>query len=448
MSNVDVPHDEGVLSPLLKYDPPVTVVTHSHFTYKEEDEKALLEAFRENGIAMAEKDKHLTRRKDLLSIPAARLAAAKHIAQEYTLATQKTLAAVEESPPIAGRRYVASDRVGIRSQKGRRRNHEDKGATTILSCPQALTACDSADATMRRTSTTTAAPLDIDPSYFANTSSLSLATQGVTTIDNVLPLLMRSDPRDGVSILRVIFPPRVENPALLTNGAPRPAKTKEDPTEDQSTAGAEAEGEITLRHVSTTPASRSDVTELHEALCARLQQRQTSPVGICHIRREVYDDVFCELIRQIMLEDAARGVLLKRVKDEADHTIEVHKKLVERAHCFSSRKEIECRQATVQPLLDRVEVLRKEIRELKIKKHDRLKMCDSVGKKIDEGRTSLEKAQKQELAYWRKVNQQLSIKLKSETERISNGSPATVNKSPSPDKIQNQIQNLSGRNAV
>ncbi|CCW66213.1 unnamed protein product [Phytomonas sp. Hart1] len=414
MSNVDVTDGFGVLSPLLKYDPPITVATPSHSSFPKPDLEALLRGIRERGHPLAEKG-------DPLSIPASRLATAQHIAREYSLASETTSAAVEEeSLAIAGRHCGGSTLSRKRPHDTRRGKFTNRGpSTNPFSFAYARHKGAPADGSARGPSNATAMPMDVD----------------TTSLNEVLPYLMRNDIRDGVSILRVIFPPQVETPTFLTENTP----STKDPSEDQTTdkPGPFPASEVMLRYVSTTPASRGEITKLHEALCDRLQQRQASPVGICPIRRDIYDDAFCELIRQVMLEDAARGVLLKRLKDESDHTIEVHKSLVERAHSFSTRKEIESRQATIQPMLDRVESLKMEIRELEVKKHDRLMMYDKVGGKIDEARTTLEKTQKQELTYWRKVNQQLSAKLKNETERISNGAPTNVNTVSSVDKRHN-----------
>ena len=44
----------------------------------------------------------------------------------------------------------------------------------------------------------------------------------------------------------------------------------------------------------------------------RLQQRQARETGICPVRRELYSQTFDELIRQITIECAERGLLLLR----------------------------------------------------------------------------------------------------------------------------------------
>ena len=92
-------------------------------------------------------------------------------------------------------------------------------------------------------------------------------------------------------------------------------------------------GQLWVQSVSSTPATRLDVINLQEQLDIRLQQRQARETGICPVRRELYSQCFgetaclmcstlivsvcvCvwldELIRQVTIECAERGLLLLR----------------------------------------------------------------------------------------------------------------------------------------
>ena len=87
-------------------------------------------------------------------------------------------------------------------------------------------------------------------------------------------------------------------------------------------------GQLWVQSVSSTPATRLDVINLQEQLDTRLQQRQARETGICPVRRELYSQCFgeCvysltaiewvppvdEMIRQITIECAERGLLLLR----------------------------------------------------------------------------------------------------------------------------------------
>uniref|UniRef100_A0A6P7GVD2 Inner dynein arm light chain, axonemal n=1 Tax=Diabrotica virgifera virgifera TaxID=50390 RepID=A0A6P7GVD2_DIAVI len=89
----------------------------------------------------------------------------------------------------------------------------------------------------------------------------------------------------------------------------------------------EEEGQMWRQAVSTTPATRLDVVNLQEQLDMRLQQRQARETGICPVRRELYTQCFDEIIRQVTINCAERGLLLLRVRDEMRMTIEAYQAL-------------------------------------------------------------------------------------------------------------------------
>ncbi len=76
------------------------------------------------------------------------------------------------------------------------------------------------------------------------------------------------------------------------------------------------EGQLWVQYVSSTPATRLDVITLQERLDQQLQQRQARETGICPVREELYAQCFDELIRQVTVNCAERGLLLLRVRDE------------------------------------------------------------------------------------------------------------------------------------
>lgn len=103
-----------------------------------------------------------------------------------------------------------------------------------------------------------------------------------------------------------------------------------------------------MQYVSSTPATRLDVINLQEKLDQQLQQRQVCQyrcmhqacikqlaqfvntpsvlsgthavqareTGICPVREELYSQCLDELIRQVTISCAERGLLLLRVRDE------------------------------------------------------------------------------------------------------------------------------------
>ncbi|XP_063244427.1 33 kDa inner dynein arm light chain, axonemal isoform X2 [Bacillus rossius redtenbacheri] len=78
------------------------------------------------------------------------------------------------------------------------------------------------------------------------------------------------------------------------------------------------DNQLWRQYVSSTPATRLDVINLQEELDMRLQQQQARETGICPVRRKLYTQCFEELIRQVTINCAERGLLLLRVRDEAE----------------------------------------------------------------------------------------------------------------------------------
>merc|ERR1712000_196698 len=87
------------------------------------------------------------------------------------------------------------------------------------------------------------------------------------------------------------------------------------------------EGSLWVQYVSPIPATKMDVINLQEELDKRLQQRQARETGICPIREELYSQCFDELIRQVTINCAERGLLLLRVRDEIKMTIQAYQTL-------------------------------------------------------------------------------------------------------------------------
>jgi len=103
-------------------------------------------------------------------------------------------------------------------------------------------------------------------------------------------------------------------------------------------------GQLWVQQVSSTPATRLDVVNLQEELDRRLQQRQARETGICPVRRELYSQCFDELIRQVTINCAERGLLLLRVRDEIRMTIAAYQTLYESSVAFGMRKALQAEQ--------------------------------------------------------------------------------------------------------
>lgn len=104
------------------------------------------------------------------------------------------------------------------------------------------------------------------------------------------------------------------------------------------------EGQLWIQYVSSTPATRLDVINLQEKLDQQLQQRQARETGICPVREELYAQCFDEIIREVTINCAERGLLLLRVRDEMRMTIAAYQTLYESAVAFGMRKALQTEQ--------------------------------------------------------------------------------------------------------
>jgi dynein light intermediate chain len=172
----------------------------------------------------------------------------------------------------------------------------------------------------------------------------------------------------------------------------------------------EEDGQVWIQYVSSTPATRLDVINLQEQLDARIQQRQARETGICPVREELYGQCFDELIRQVTVNCAERGLLLLRVRDEERMTIQAYKTLYESSVAFGMRKALQAEQGkaemlkTIRELERDKEDLERQVQELNAK-------CEAIEKREIERRQADEKKHQDEVNFLRKANQQLTTQL-------------------------------------
>ena len=99
-----------------------------------------------------------------------------------------------------------------------------------------------------------------------------------------------------------------------------------------------------VQRVTSAPATRMDVITLQERLDALLNERQARETGICPVREELYAQCFDELIRQVTVTCAERGLLLLRVRDELRMSIMAYQTLYESSVAFGMRKALQTEQ--------------------------------------------------------------------------------------------------------
>lgn len=154
-----------------------------------------------------------------------------------------------------------------------------------------------------------------------------------------------------------------------------------------------------------------------------LQARET---GICPVRRELYTQCFDEIIRQVTINCAERGLLLLRVRDEMRMTIEAYQALYcssvafgnesaeQRAcliHLFllGMRKALQAEQGK-SDLYQEVEILKSQKLELEQQITDLKQKAEQADRRAAETRLAEERKHTEEITFLKKTNQQLKVK--------------------------------------
>lgn len=170
------------------------------------------------------------------------------------------------------------------------------------------------------------------------------------------------------------------------------------------------DGQLWVQYVSSTPATRLDVINLQESLDHKLQQRQARETGICPIREELYSQCFDDLIRQVTINCAERGLLLLRVRDEIRMTTAAYQTLYESSIAFGMRKALMSEQKkgemenTIRSLDSDTEDLERQVGEL-------TKRIEDVQTKEKERREADEIAHTAEVDRLKGLNEQLKASL-------------------------------------
>ncbi|ESN93509.1 hypothetical protein HELRODRAFT_157857 [Helobdella robusta] len=165
-----------------------------------------------------------------------------------------------------------------------------------------------------------------------------------------------------------------------------------------------------IQHVSSTPATRSDVVNIQELLDKKLQQRQARETGICPVRRELYSQCFDELIRQVTINCAERGLLLLRVRDEIRLTLDAYQVLYESSVAFGMRKCLQSEQGKVD-MIKQIEDLTREKAELERQVAEEKARCEQTERRYQEQKHLEEKKHSDEVQFLKKINQQLKVQL-------------------------------------
>ncbi|GBP26026.1 33 kDa inner dynein arm light chain, axonemal [Eumeta japonica] len=168
----------------------------------------------------------------------------------------------------------------------------------------------------------------------------------------------------------------------------------------------EESGQIWTQKISATPATRLDVINLQEMLDTRLQQRQARETGICPVRRQLYTQCFDELIRQVTINCAERGLLLLRIRDEARMTMEAYQTLYCSSIAFGMRKALQAEQGK-SDLQDQVVKLEEERASFERQCAELKQKAEQLERRAAELKAAEEKRHQEELLALKKTNAQL-----------------------------------------
>lgn len=170
------------------------------------------------------------------------------------------------------------------------------------------------------------------------------------------------------------------------------------------------DGQLWIQHVSSIPATRTDVIWLQEQLDLKLQQRQARETGICPIREELYAQCFDEMIRQITVNCVERGLLLVRVRDEIRQSIAMYQNLYESSIAFGMRKALMSEQRKAE-LAAKIKILTGEVTELERSVEQLAFRCDDM-ERIEADRVHAEEERHaQEVARLKGGNEELKQQL-------------------------------------
>jgi dynein light intermediate chain len=169
-------------------------------------------------------------------------------------------------------------------------------------------------------------------------------------------------------------------------------------------------GQLWVQYVSSTPATRLDVINLQEQLDQKLQQRQARETGICPIREELYVQCFDELIREVTINCAERGLLLLRVRDEIRMTVSAYQTLYESSIAFGMRKALMAEQRKAD-LEARIKQLQLENDDLQKQVNNITQKCIAIENREAERRAADNQKHQDTVSFLKKANNSLKSNL-------------------------------------
>ncbi|XP_025405247.1 33 kDa inner dynein arm light chain, axonemal [Sipha flava] len=172
----------------------------------------------------------------------------------------------------------------------------------------------------------------------------------------------------------------------------------------------EENGKLWRQKVSNQPATRMDVIKLTEMLDMNLQHLQARETGICPIRRALYSQCFDELIRQVTINCAERGLLLLKVRDELKMTMDAYQSLYESSIAFGIRKSLSA-EHNKSDMQDRLTELEAEKQKIKDDLATAIAKYEMNQRQGTEQRIAEQQRYNEEINFLKRSNQQLKAQL-------------------------------------
>eukprot|EP00924_Labyrinthula_sp_SR-Ha-C_P004129 maker-scaffold_3-snap-gene-15.23-mRNA-1 protein AED:0.01 eAED:0.01 QI:1415/1/1/1/0/0/3/96/232 len=151
-----------------------------------------------------------------------------------------------------------------------------------------------------------------------------------------------------------------------------------------------------IQYVCQTPATKTEVIQLQNALDEKLENNGAKEVGLCPVREAIYKDCFDEIIRQVAVDCVERGQLLYRVKKDVDDNVRDYFKLYESATAFGIRKALFMEQQKLN-LEQNKENLEKELEQLTIQVNELNNKEKQLEEKFKENQLKEDAAHKEEV---------------------------------------------------
>mmetsp|Transcript_34515 Transcript_34515/g.56205 ORF Transcript_34515/g.56205 Transcript_34515/m.56205 type:complete len:242 (+) Transcript_34515:102-827(+) len=170
------------------------------------------------------------------------------------------------------------------------------------------------------------------------------------------------------------------------------------------------DGQLWVQYVSSVPATRHDVVTLQEELDKKLLQRKARETGICPIREELYAQCFDELIRQITINCAERGLLLLRIRDEIRMTIASYQALYESSIAYGMRKALQSQQSK-NKLVEESNQVKRECSELEKEVNLLQDQISELQQNHDKKRADIKQKHEQEVQTMKEQNDALKQEL-------------------------------------